>query len=379
MQNIQEILTRLLATHNCVVLPGFGAFLAERESAWIHPVTQRFYPPRKRIAFNAQLVMNDGLLQTHLMIAEELNTESALKKIQEFVNYVLTELKLNKSYSFPEVGRFYFNQSDQLEFEPLSEINLLEESFGLTEVFFKPLDLNSTMSQRPVRPVVRRPNSTPTTNTNENPKTESKSSKEQPETKSGAGKLILILIPLFLLVSAGGTMFYLKQNGRSIASLNPFASEPKVIAKTADSSVAITEDTVSSSEIIDTATANTSEEISNEITTVITTENPSRMTLAEKQEQLEKNGSGKKENIGDNVVQHGRYFVVVGSFIDKDNAIKLRNKIAARGMNVTLIEKSKDSRFYKVAIDDFDNQEEANRRKNELQKDFGDQVWVMSY
>jgi cell division protein FtsN len=367
-----------------VVLPGFGAFLAEREGAWIHPVTQRFYPPRKRIAFNAQLVLNDGLLQTSLVIEEGLNRDKALEKIQAFVQEIVSDLQRNRNFSFPGIGRFYFNPSDQLEFEPISDTNLLEESFGLTEVFFKPLDSNSTMSQRPVRPVVRRPNANTGTN-NTNDSTQKESTKEESKPSSGgAGKLVLILIPLFLLVAAGGTLFYLKQNGRSLASLNPFDSESKKEIKTdtalvADS-IALQDSLKAEAALQDTNTAPV-DEFSNEITTVITTtDNPSKMTLAEKQEALKKNaGKEKDEDKTTGVVQHGRYFVVVGSFIDKDNAIRLRNKIASRGMNVTLIEKTKDSRFWKVAIDDFANQEEANRRKQELQKEFGDQVWVMSY
>jgi nucleoid DNA-binding protein/cell division septation protein DedD len=383
MQKIENILTNLLATHNCVVLPGFGAFLAEREGAWIHPVTQRFYPPKKRIAFNAQLVLNDGVLQTHLSLALGISSEIALQKVNEYVQHLTNELKTQKSVSFPGIGRCYFNQSEQLEFEPDSDLNLLEESFGLTEVFFKPLDTTTIMSQRPVRPVVRRPGTTTTTSSNETPPPESKNSKpEKKPAGSGAGKVVLILIPLFLLIGAGGTLFYLKQNGRSFASMNPFEQEIKKenpeLPKASETEVK--QDTVVSEYSSDTSSTEpeTSTEYSNEITTVVT-EAPSKSTLAEKQEELSKKEATKKEGVGTSVAQHGRYFVVVGSFIDRQNAINLRNKMAARGLNVTLIEKTKDSRFYKVAIDDFESEEEAIRRKKELQGQFGGEVWVMSY
>ncbi|MCU0429813.1 MAG: SPOR domain-containing protein [Cytophagaceae bacterium] len=388
MQQLNNILITLLQQHSCVVLPGFGAFLTEREGAWVHPVTQRLFPPRKRIAFNAQLVQNDGLLQVQVALELKLNSEQAFTMVQQYAQQVAQHIQQNKSYTFPEIGRCFLNKEGQLEFEPEKNSNLLQDSFGLPELFLKPIESTTfSMSQRPVRPVVRRPGNTNTTSENTNNDSLNSGNKEASKNPVSAGKVVLIIIPMFLLLGAGATLFYFKQNGKSLASLNPFGTEQPApnnnLSDVPQDADQLADSVASETVINDTTSLSVNEslesEVNNEITTVI--DAPSKSTLAEKQEELSKNSntSNNKEGVGNNVVQQGRYFVVIGSFIDRDNAVKLRNKMAARGLNVTLIERSKESRFYKVAIDDFDNEEEAIRRKKELEGQFGNEVWIMSY
>ena len=69
----------LLYRYECVIIPGFGAFLANYTSASIDADSSTFYPPGKTISFNRQLQTNDGLLANYVASVEGTSSELALQ------------------------------------------------------------------------------------------------------------------------------------------------------------------------------------------------------------------------------------------------------------------------------------------------------------
>ncbi len=388
---LENYIQDLLYAHNCVVIPDFGGFITEVKSVEVHPITHRFTPPSKRIAFNEQLKVQDGLLATTIAREEGIELSEALEKIKRFVSAIREELRINNNYVFHEIGKLFYNVENKLEFEPDTRVNYLEESFGLQELFFKPIDRKQTdMStpQRPVRPVVRK-QLPPTV------QSQKETTSETPAPKKGSVlKMVMIVIPILLLVGVGALIVYTKNNDKSLASFNIFGNSKQIASESvlsgqseessenADSLVATGEEELAS----DTYTSE-GEEFSTQIgaTTVLQPEeNPAKQTLIDKQRELSDSGisvaaDSESEAIGASSAKNGRYFVIVGSFLKKENAYKFRNKIAKSGGHVTVIEPSSGSGFYKVAFDDFDNKEDALRMKDELGDDFGSSVWVMSF
>ena len=377
---IENYIQQLLFEHNCVVIPDFGGFIAEFKSVEIHPITHRFTPPIKRIAFNEQLKVNDGLLSNTISREEGISMNEALEQIRIFVVNVREELRKNNNYIFQEVGKLYYNVENRLEFEPDKQVNYLEDSFGFQELFFKPIDrklLDMTTPQRPVRPVVRK-QITPTNQAQKEIPT------DLPGANKGAGlKVVLIIIPLLLLVGAGALIVHSKNNNTSLASLSIFGgSKEEVQAPKNNEAVSMSiEDSLAAIAQAD-SVANYSEEVSTEIggnSSVEKEENPAKQNLIDKQKELSENtASDQNENIGSSTAHHGRFFVIVGSFISRENAYKFRNKIGSAG-TVTVLEPSPDNKFYKVAIADFENKDDAFKKKAELVSDFGSSVWIMAY
>ena len=83
--NIQTYISELLYRHQCVTVPGFGAFLTEIQSAQLIESTHSFFPPKKMISFNGQLQNNDGLLANHIAQSEKISYEYAVSAIQHEV------------------------------------------------------------------------------------------------------------------------------------------------------------------------------------------------------------------------------------------------------------------------------------------------------
>ncbi|MBW3544364.1 MAG: SPOR domain-containing protein, partial [Bacteroidetes bacterium] len=75
----------------------------------------------------------------------------------------------------------------------------------------------------------------------------------------------------------------------------------------------------------------------------------------------------------------GRYYVVVGSFIDGDMAGDYAKKLAAAGRQVTLIEPSGNRKFYRLGIMDAGSFGEASAQLDDLKSTFGQEIWVYKY
>ncbi|MGK7393658.1 MAG: SPOR domain-containing protein [Candidatus Cyclobacteriaceae bacterium M3_2C_046] len=75
----------------------------------------------------------------------------------------------------------------------------------------------------------------------------------------------------------------------------------------------------------------------------------------------------------------GRYYIVVGSFIDDDLAMDLGNQLAAKGMNSYLIEPSGDNKFYRLGLGNFDSWNQALNRLEDLKTTFDNEIWVLKF
>ena len=121
----------LLYRYECVIIPGFGAFLTQYQSARIEADTHTFYPPRKIITFNRQLQTNDGLLANYVASVENCNYETALQKIRNFTGKLSLQLSSKEVVSLKNIGEFYLNEENSVQFSPSNKENFSTASFGL--------------------------------------------------------------------------------------------------------------------------------------------------------------------------------------------------------------------------------------------------------
>ena len=135
---IELYIAQLLYRYQCVTVPGFGAFLTEIQSAKLNESTNSFSPPKKMIAFNANLKNNDGLLANHIALAEKTSYEYAVSKIQYEVFNWKKAFEQNELISIKNVGDLRLNADKNIVFMPYDQTNYLTSSFGLAP-FVSPL------------------------------------------------------------------------------------------------------------------------------------------------------------------------------------------------------------------------------------------------
>lgn len=130
--NTQKYISQLLYRHQCVTVPGLGAFLTETKSAQWHEVSNTFFPPKKLISFNSHLKNNDGLLANHIAKAEKTTYEVAVSAIENDVVNWKNSLQREGRMELKNIGLFLLNSEGSLVFTPSEQLNYLTDSFGLS-------------------------------------------------------------------------------------------------------------------------------------------------------------------------------------------------------------------------------------------------------
>lgn len=130
---LETFISDLLYRYECVIVPDFGAFLTERQSATVNETTNSFYPPRKVIAFNEQIQNNDGLLARYIADVEKIPFEVAVKKIKKRVKILKSYLTQGETITFNNIGDIIFNSEGKIVFEPSYNLNYLTDAFGLSQ------------------------------------------------------------------------------------------------------------------------------------------------------------------------------------------------------------------------------------------------------
>lgn len=127
----------LLYDHECVVVPGFGGFIKSISPSIILKETNEIYPPFGKIAFNADLSVNDGLLANHIAKTDNSTYREALYEISSSVELWNQQLRSGDSLKLPQIGDLFLNTSGQVEFKPDLASNFNAASYGLPVMHLK--------------------------------------------------------------------------------------------------------------------------------------------------------------------------------------------------------------------------------------------------
>ena len=133
MTAISSHIHNLLFEHDCVVVPGLGAFLVQRVPAAFDSQRHIMLPPRKDVVFNSQIQRTDGLLADFIASEEKVSFDDASARIDSFVSDTLRNVNQGGAVLLPDFGAFHLS-GGVVVFEPVSGLNLLADSYGLTSV-----------------------------------------------------------------------------------------------------------------------------------------------------------------------------------------------------------------------------------------------------
>ena len=132
--SISKHINELLYNHNCVIVPGFGAFLTKNIAASRN--NDVFSPPKKTIAFNSMLKENDGLLANKISATDGISYKAALKKIKKDIKTLASSLNVGE-VEIDNIGILRLNDEKKIQFQPNQNVNFDSRSYGL-ESFTRP-------------------------------------------------------------------------------------------------------------------------------------------------------------------------------------------------------------------------------------------------
>ena len=362
---INTFVYELLLENETVIIPGFGAFISHYKPAEIHPESNEIIPPGKTLSFNQKIRNNDGLLVGYIAEKEGISHFDALKEIEKERENIIYQLDKGEKITFENTGVLSRNSDNEIEFEPFQQDNLLLDSFGLEATSLTPSEpeIEEEENAEQVIPDTEvaeekyentEAESSESEDLEENAEQEKEESSEtihettaflkeqlvfdeaEPEVpiddqdekkKRGWIWFLLIFIPLI----GAGIYLYLNQNKK----VSPIPTEEQSVENGTESQAGI-------------ISADTTK---------------SDSSVAKIAGTIQKTDSAKTS---ENAENQGKYYLVGGSFKQKENVEKFMNEFDAEGF--TPFHLGKRGNFYIVAIGRYNTEKEAVIAQNKFIK-----------
>jgi CCDC81-like HU domain protein/sporulation related protein len=346
----------LLYDHDCVIITDFGGFVASHQSAQLNGLQHTFYPPSKKIAFNASLKKNDGLLANHISTNENIPYAEACKVISEYAGECFQALSNGKKLNIHRIGLLFYDAEKNIQFIPDPHQNFLKESFGLTLVHSPALNLaEGAFPIKDIRFATRKKN-------------------------KKLNWRIVELIPVAAVIALMFTFPMLTKNFDSEwSSLNPFAGKNKIEINTHPSK------------------ASSKQKLNPEL---VFYKPPVKKEIAKSELPATDNVSKElKDTLGNNVVLPNivtppsvkqpaaavnsetnttsalKYHVIAGCFRVEENATKFEADLKSKGFNAEILGKNKAG-LTMVSISAFEHLTEAKNSLAEIQNTLNSGAWI---
>jgi len=348
---IDQYISFLLYSNECVVLPGFGAFLTRYYPAEINHATQMMRPPSKRVSFNKRINENDGLLAKTISKEENISYQQALESIDISVRSWKRMLADGNKVKLEGIGRLYLNDHGNLQFSPAIDINYDINSFGLgifrSEATNRDIAIKKTI-------------------------TTAISSHKKEKAKNSKGKKInikpmrwaAVLIPI-AVIGISGTLYL----GGDFPEVKNFSGWGPSYSKSAPADESLKEDVPSEQ--------TTPESLSEKDGLTEISENPiEEPDVPEEIVPLEETGSSPSADPvkPTTVITSKPFHIIVGSFKEQHNAENYVSLLQSKGYDAYI---AKDgSGFHRVSVGNFADRSEADQQLLSIKNTLNSGSWV---
>lgn len=131
MLRIISHIENLLLKHDCVIVPDFGGFVLQAQSAIFNEKTNIFSPSSKEISFNINLQHNDGLLTESYMKTYSVDDIQAERMLMDDISLLKSQLHQFGKLSLEEIGNISVGKEGQWIFTPGNFNFFCTSSYGL--------------------------------------------------------------------------------------------------------------------------------------------------------------------------------------------------------------------------------------------------------
>lgn len=135
MRRIIRHIELCLYRHECVIVPGFGAFIRHDQSSSLDQSKGLIYPGYSVLSFNPSLRRDDGILVDSYRCAFSLNYKRALSMIEQDVEELNCDLRGARIVQLGNLGKMSLQrESHTLVFYPNNDHPFSISYYGLTSV-----------------------------------------------------------------------------------------------------------------------------------------------------------------------------------------------------------------------------------------------------
>lgn len=333
--NMMRYIQELLYQHECVTLPGFGAFLVQQESARVNIHQGHFMPPMRKITFNSLIRQNDGLLANYVAQREGLSYPDALAAIEQEIS--VWKRRLNDHLVVvPGIGEFSLTGENKLRFLPYDKHNFDRSATGLTSFYRKPLE------QRMQAASVVPPVTPQSSESNQNPMQDSKEplafTPDNNDKKSPMAKFALIGV--LAIAVLGATYYFGNEYVKTEREKSTQLAEKRIAKNVEKTTFDLGATTALQLDVI--ADIEPTEEQGSEV-----------------------------------AVESGQFYsVIAGSFREQGNAEKKLAQLKAEGFEAAFAQSSADG-LIRVAYGRFESRREAYSLLQFIVGSLGEEAWYL--
>ncbi len=116
----------LLTRHDCVIVPGVGAFIAAESEAYIDFENGVIHPRRREISFNSSVVTDDGLLAHSIARHDGLSYEEGRRLLSSLIERMKEDLMAEGESSLGMIGKLVMDSEGLISFQPRLKSKLTE-------------------------------------------------------------------------------------------------------------------------------------------------------------------------------------------------------------------------------------------------------------
>lgn len=134
MENIALHIEYLLHRHDCVIVPGLGAFVAVSTPAYIDDMSGMILPPLRSVRFNAAISNDDGLLVNSVARRGCLKYQEARRTVTILVDSLRARMQREGSVAIGRIGALSLEDEDRIVFTPRATDSDMAAETGLLAV-----------------------------------------------------------------------------------------------------------------------------------------------------------------------------------------------------------------------------------------------------
>ena len=148
---LSKMVKELILDNDKVVLPGFGAFVAEIVPSTFSDKGYTINPPYRKLYFRAR-AEEDTMLVKFYAESNKVELVVADKVVRDFITELKTVLFARKTVIFPGLGRLRATKENAVFFVADEDMDIYPEGFGLEPVSLKthvetPQEISSAVAQ----------------------------------------------------------------------------------------------------------------------------------------------------------------------------------------------------------------------------------------
>ena len=131
MITLYQHIEHLLLSHDCVVVPHFGGFVAHEAEARYVEAEALFFPPVRLVRFNPDLTIGDDLLLNHLCRLYNFGESEGKRAIQTMVHQLRGQLLAEGQVDFGSLGIFSQDEDGDIQFSACQAGAITPAHYGL--------------------------------------------------------------------------------------------------------------------------------------------------------------------------------------------------------------------------------------------------------